>query len=78
MTAYEKIKEIYDGTRLDIFNMAVAHLMGIGWSKAEKITDEEIEAIEMPEHSIFTTGFARDLNRKAREIAQACSPVELI
>ena len=78
MTAYEKIKEIFDGTRLDFFSMAVAHLMDIGWREAESMTDEEIEEIEMPEHSIFTTEFARDLNRKAREIAKACSPVEFI
>lgn len=75
---YEKLKEMMDKKGIDIFMMGVCHLLDIGWRKASKITDEDIEAIKMPENSIMTTGFVQDLTRLAREIAQTCSSVDLI
>lgn len=76
MTAYEKIKEIYDETRLDIFSMASTHLMDIGWNTAEAITDASINKLEG--NGLMTKAFVQDLVRLSRRIAQSCSPVEFI
>ena len=76
MTAYEKIKEIYDGTRLDIFVMATSHLLDIGWRTAEQITDEELEKVKG--NGLMTADFCRELCRIARDIAKASNPVEFI
>ena len=76
MTAYEKIKKIYDGTRLDIFVMAVTHLMNIGWNIAENITDKQIDNVEG--NGLMTKEFCQELVKIAREIATTCNPVELI
>jgi hypothetical protein len=76
MTAYEKIKEIYDGTRLDIFVMATSHLLDIGWRTAEKITDKQIDNLEG--NGLMTKEFCQELVRIARNIAKACNAVEFI
>ena len=76
MTAYEKIREIFDSTRLDVFVMASMHLMSIGWKVAEKVTDEEIARIKG--NPMMTDEFCQELMRIAREIARACEPVDFI
>ena len=73
---YKDIKAIYDRERLDIFSMATTHLMCIGWTVAEKITDEDIAAVQG--NGFMTKEFCQHLNRVAREIAQTASPVEFI
>ena len=76
MTAYEKIKEIYDNTRLDIFVMSTTHLMDIGWDTAISITDKDLEKVKG--NGLMTAEFCRELCRIARDIAKACNPVEFI
>ena len=76
MTPYEKIKEIYDRTRLDIFIMAATHLMHIGWDVAGKITDKQIDKVEG--NGLMTKEFCQELVRIARDIAKACNAVEFI
>lgn len=75
---YKNLKAIYSKTRLDMFSMAVAHLLDIGFRSAEKITDNEIA--QMEGNGLMTQGFVQDLVRLSREIARACdgNPVELI
>ena len=75
---YNNLKAIYDKTRLDVFSMAVAHLLDIGFRNAEKITDEDIE--QMEGNGLMTQSFVRNLVKLSREIARACdgNPVELI
>jgi len=75
---YKNLKAIYDKTRLDMFSMAVAHLLDIGFRSAEEITDDEIA--QMKGNGLMTQGFVQDLVRLSREIAKACdnNPVEII
>ena len=72
---YKDIKTIYDREQL-IFNMAVTHLFDIGFRAASKITDEDIDNLEG--NWLMTRDFVQDLVKVTREIAQTCSPVELI
>ena len=72
----KKLEEIYSNTRLDYFVMAISHLMDIGWSKAELITDEQLEQAEG--NGFMTKEFVVWINKTAREIAKACEPSELI
>ena len=72
----EKLEEIYQQTRLDYFVMAICHLMNIGWEKAEKITDKQLEKCEG--NSMMTTDFVVWINKTAREIAKCCEPSGLI
>lgn len=74
--AYKKIKAIYDTTRLDIFVMAVTHLMNLGWDHAEKITDDDIAKVKG--NGLMTAEFCQDLCRIARDIAVAVNPVEFV
>lgn len=67
----EKIEKIYNEMRFDVFAMAVSHLMDIGFRNAQKITDEDIEEIEMDENSFMTTEFCKELVRAARDLANA-------
>lgn len=76
MTAYDKIKAIYDKTRIDYFVMGVSHLMDIGWRTAEAMTDEDIDSLEG--NGFMTEDFCKYICRLAREIAQAAQPTELI
>lgn len=73
---YKDIKAIYDRERLDVFSMAVAHLMDIGWREAEEMTDEDISAVEG--NGLMTQGFCQHLCKLAREIATTVSAVEFI
>jgi len=75
---YNKLKAIYDKTRLDVFSMAVAHLLDIGFRQAEKITDDDIAKMEG--NGLMTQSFVQTLVKLSREIAQSCdnNPVELI
>lgn len=70
MSKYKQIKEIYDRERLDVFVMAVAYLLDIGMTAAQKITDEQIEAVEG--NGLMTAGFNQHLVRIARDIAVIC------
>ena len=76
MSAYEKIKKIYDETRLEMFVMAATHLMDIGWQVASKITDTDIEEAEG--NGLMTKEFVQALLKISRKIAQTCNPVEFI
>ena len=76
MTPYEKINEIYDSTRLDIFVMATTHLLDLGWRQAAEITDKDLESVKG--NGLMTEDFCRELCRIARDIAKACNPVEFI
>ena len=75
---YKNLKAIYDKTRLDVFSMAIAHLLDIGFRQAEKITDDDIAKMEG--NGLMTQSFVQTLVKLSREIAQACdnNPVELI
>ncbi len=74
---YKDLKKIYDGTRMDIFVMAVGHLLDLGFRTAKEITDEQIA--KLPGNGLMTEDFVQNLVRTTREIAQACdSNVELI
>ena len=73
---YAEVKLIYDTTRLDMFVLAISHLMDIGFRNAAQITDEDIEATEG--NGIMTQSFCQELNRMAREIANCCEPSELV
>ena len=73
---YNKLKKIYDETRLDVFSMAITHLLDIGFRQAEKITDDDIAKMEG--NGLMTQDFVQDLVRLSREIAQSCeNPVNL-
>ena len=75
--AYAQMKKIYDNTRLDVFAMAIAHLLDIGFKNATKITDEDISQI--PDQGWATASFLQELVKKSREIANACdTTTELI
>ena len=76
MASYAKVKKIFDRERLDIFGMAVSYLMDIGWRTAIEITDEEIKEVEG--NGLMTQEFCQYLCKLAREIAQSCSPTQLI
>lgn len=73
---YKDIKKIHDETRLDIFCMAVTHLMTIGWHEAEEMTDKDISEVEG--NRIMTKEFCQELCRIAREIATTVEPSEFI
>lgn len=74
---YDKLKAIYNRERLDVFSMAVSHLLDIGFRHAEKITDDEIE--QMKGNGLMTQDFVQYLVKLSREIAQNCdNPVEII
>lgn len=73
---YAEVKAIYNRTRLEIFAMAITHLMNIGFDNAREITDEEIEQVEG--NGIMTKPFCQELCRLARDVANACEPSELI
>lgn len=76
---YKELKKIYDRERFDVFVMAVSNLLDKGFERVLEIADKDIEAIQMPEDSFFTTEFAQDLTRLTREIAKNCtSIVEII
>ena len=76
---YKELKRIYDNNRLDVFVMAVGNLLDKGYDTVIKITDEDISKLQMPEHSIMTTGFAQALTKLTRDIAKNCdSVVEII
>jgi len=71
------IETIYDNNRLDMFVMAVSHLMDIGFRNAVKIKDKDIAALEG--NGLMTQSFVQDLVKLSREISLACSsPTELI
>lgn len=67
----EKIQEIYDKTRLDMFVMAVSHLMDIGYRQAIEITDDDISKIKMDDNAFMTTEFCKELVMLARDLALA-------
>lgn len=67
---YKELKKIYDENRLDIFAMAVTHLLDIGFRRAQKITDEEIENMEG--NGLMTADFCKALVKLTREIALTC------
>ena len=73
---YKDIKAIYDRERLDVFCMAVAHLMDIGWREAEEMTDEDIATVEGI--GLMTQNSCQYLCKLAREIATTVSTVEFI
>ena len=65
---YKDLKKIYDNNRLDVFVMATAHLLDIGYRNAVSITDEDIN--ELKENGLMTKEFVQDLVRLTREIAK--------
>lgn len=67
---YNKLKAIYNRERLDVFSMAVSHLLDIGFRQAKKITDDDIGKMEG--NGIMTQDFVQHLVKLSREIAQAC------
>ena len=73
---YTEVKKIYDKTRLDVFVMAIAHLMNIGFLTASQITDEDIEKVEG--NGFMTKEYCQELNKIASEIAKNCTPSEFI
>ena len=73
---YNDIKRIYNRERLDIFGMATAHLLDLGWRTTEAITDEDIDAMEG--NGLMTKEFCQHLTRLAREIATTVNPTEFI
>lgn len=73
---YDEIKKIYNRERLDIFVMAITHLMNIGWETAEQISDLQIAVTEG--NGLMTKEFCQNLNRLTREIALCCQPHELV
>ena len=73
---YSELKKIYDKTRLDVFSMAITHLIDIGFRKAKEITDDDIEKLE--ENGLMTKEFVQDIVTLARDIAKVCdNPSEL-
>ena len=74
---YSALEKIYNNSRLDVFAMAVSHLMDIGFRTAMDITDEDIEALDG--NGLMTKSFVQALVSLSRDIALACSsPTELI
>ena len=74
---YDKLNAICNRERLDVFSMAVTHLLDIGFRAAEKITDEDISKMEG--NGLMTQDFVQHLVKVSRDIAQCCdNPVELI
>lgn len=73
---YAEVKKIYDSIRLDLFVLAISHLMDIGFRTASRITDEDIEKTEG--NGLMTKDFCQALNKIARDIAQNCEPAELV
>ena len=76
---YLKLKRIYDREQLPVFVMAVSNLLDKGFAKVQKITEEDIKQIKMPENSFMITEFAQYLTGLTKEIADNCdSVVEII
>ncbi len=74
---YKNLKKIYDNNRLDVFIMATAHLLDIGYRQAVSITDKDIDELE--ENELMTKEFIQDLVRLTREIAKNVdSSIEII
>ena len=73
---YKDLKKIYDENHVVLFNMAVTHLIDIGWRNAIDITDKEIDELEG--NGMMTKEFVQDLMRLTRELAKTAQPVELI
>lgn len=74
---YKNLKELYKRERLDVFSMAVSHLIDCGFRNIENLSDSEIEKMEG--NGLMTADFVQHLVKLSREIAQNCdSPVELI
>lgn len=67
---YANMKKLYDRTPTVMWNMAVAHLLDIGFREAIQITDEDIEQLE--ENGMMTQQFVQDLVRTTRDIAKEC------
>ena len=75
--AYKEMEKIYDRTRLEIFVMAVGHLLDVGFNNVKEITDDQIATIS--DQGWATAGFLQKLVTTSKEIANACeTPVELI
>ena len=74
---YANLKAIYRRD-MGVFPMAVANLLDIGFRRAQKITDEEIERLE--ENGLMTKEFVQALVRTTRDIALECenNVVEII
>ncbi len=71
-----ELEELYEETRLDHFVMAISHLMDIGWSTAESITDKQLESCRG--NSLMTKDFVVWINKTAREIAKNYEPAAVI
>lgn len=56
---YAEVRKIYNNTRLEIFDMAIVHLMHIGFLTASKITDADIENVEG--NGLMTKEFCQEL-----------------
>lgn len=77
MKSLEPLKEVYDRTRWDVFAMAVAHLLDIGFRQAKEITDKDIKCVEG--NGLMTKEFAQYLVETTRDIALACEhPTSLL
>lgn len=73
---YADLKKLKDETHPALFNMALSHLLDIGFRQALKIKDSDIEKLE--ENGLMTRKFVQDLVRLSRQIAQMSSPTEII
>lgn len=76
MTKYT-LEELYNNNRLDVFVMAVTHLLEVGFRTALQVTDERI--VVMEGNQLMTAEFCQELMRLARDIARACdNPIDII
>lgn len=66
---YNNMKKIYYRNP-QMFIMATAHLLDIGFRKANEITDEDINELEG--NGLMTQDFVQDLVRMTRDIAAEC------
>ena len=73
---YTEMKKLYDETHPLMWNMAMTHLMDIGYREATQITDEDIAQIEG--NAMMTQDFVQGIVRTARDIARNSTPLQLI
>lgn len=67
--AYENMNKIYR-ENTEVFAMAVANLLDIGFRTINEVTDEDIETLEG--NGLMTKEFVQTLMRVSREIAKEC------
>lgn len=74
--AMENLNNIFDKVGRIWFTMTASYLVDIGFRRASKLSDEEIESVE--DQSWITAEGQKTMMETARQISKESSPVEFI